>query len=39
MNQLSVLDGTHLIQESVLTNADIARFFQESGSLSALRKF
>jgi hypothetical protein len=34
-----VLDGTHLIQEGFLTDADIAPFFQEGSSLSALRKF
>jgi len=30
---------THLIQEGFLTNADIAPFFQEGSSRSALRKF
>jgi hypothetical protein len=33
------LDGTHLIEESVLTDADIGPFFKEGSSLSAFRKF
>jgi hypothetical protein len=34
-----VLDEIHLIEESVLTDADIAPFIQEGSSGSAFRKF